>query len=354
MTKPYDSMTAMRRDPIERDDAMAFTRNALRQGGLVAKDQPVVPTQRRRSVLMRMRAAWPLYLALLPVFVLIGVFQYYPNLNGLYHAFTDWQPGVGGTSPFVGLANFATLAGDRIFWQSFGNVIKLFIFSVTLPWLFPFIAVELLMTLSSRRAQTIFRMVLLIPMAFPLAVNILLWQFMFDPQVGLLNTMLQGAGLGAWQQNWLGDPRIALYSLMFMGIPYIAGLPFLLFGAALQSISSDLFDAAALDGAGRLRRALYIDIPLLAGQFKLLFVLSIIGTLQGGVVQALLTNGGPAYATMTPALYLIGTTFSHGDWGYASAISFVLFVLTLGFSFILMRLRARERALTYAPLPKGE
>jgi raffinose/stachyose/melibiose transport system permease protein len=299
---------------------------------------------RGRGTLARLRAAWKLYLVLLPIYVLVGLFLYYPDLNGLYHAFTDWRPGVEGiNSPFVGLANFRTLLNDTYFWKSFGNVVQLFIFSVTLPWFFPFLAAELIMTLSSQRARRIFRILLLIPMAFPLAVNILLWQFIFDPQIGLLNSILGDIGLGAWQQNWLGNPHIALYSLMLIGFPYIVGLPFLILGAALESISPDIFAAAALDGAGRFRRALYIDLPLLSAQFKLLLVLSVIANVQGGVVQALLTNGGPAFATMTPALYLITSAFDNGDWGYAAAISAVLFVLTATFSLLSLRLRARAR-----------
>ena len=304
------------------------------------QEKPHARTKRLRKSFKRIYMSWKLYLALLPGFLLLGLLSYYPALSGLYHAFFDWRPGF--DSPFVGLTNFATMLSDSVFLHSFGNIAQLFVFGVTVMWIVPLFAAELVFALSSPRWQYIFRTLLIIPLAFPLVVQILLWGFIYEPNVGLLNTLLHGIGLGALAHNWLGDPSIALYSFMFLNTPWIAGIPFLFFLARLQALPAELFDAAALDGAGWVRRIYYIDAPLLGAQFKTLFVLAIIQFLQAAVAQALLTNGGPAYATMTPGLYTINTAFVNGDWGYAAALSATIFLVTLILSLIVLRVqRAR-------------
>jgi len=302
----------------------------------------LVRPRRRRSFLSRLLASWKLYLALLPTLLILGLLSYYPAINGLYHSFFLWQPGY--DSPFTGLENFKAMLSDSVFLQSFGNIVQFFLFGITLAWLLPLLAAELVLTLSSKRWQFLFRTLLILSLAFPLVVVYELWGFIYDPQVGLLNSFLHALGLGALAQNWLGNPSIALYSLMLLGIPWIASTPFLIFLAGLQSIPKEIYDAAAIDGVGWLRRIIFIDVPLLLGQFRLLLVLAIISFIQLAVPMALLTNGGPAYATMTPALYMINTAFFDGNWGYAAAISTVLFVITLAFSFIVLRVQRRQAA----------
>lgn len=304
------------------------------------KSTPTTQKVRFRSQFLR---SWKLYLVLLPTFLILGLLSYYPALNGLYHSFFTWQPGY--DSPFTGLDNFTAMVKDSVFLHSFGNIIQFFIFGVTLAWLVPLLTAEMVLTLASKRLQFLFRTLLIIPLAFPLVVVYLLWGFIYDPQVGLLNETLKALGLGMFTRNWLGDPSLALYSLMLLGVPWIASTPFLIFLAGLQAIPNEIFDAASLDGAGWIRRIMLVDIPLLASQFRLLLVLAVISFIQFAVPMALLTNGGPAYATMTPALYMINAAFFDSNWGYAAAISTVIFLITLALSAIIMRVQ-RERPAT--------
>lgn len=299
---------------------------------------------RRFGQLARARVSWKVYVPLLPLFVVLGLFSYYPALSGLYHSFFDWRPGF--DSPFVGLKNFAALIPDSVFIHSFTNIIQFFLFGVTLAWIVPLFAAELVLAHSSKRWQFIFRTLLIVPIAFPMVVVFYLWGFMYEPNIGMLNTMLHAIGLSSLERNWLGDPNIALYSLMFLGFPWIASTPFLLFLAGLQSIPSELFDAASIDGASWLTRIIRIDIPLISGQFRLLFVLAIINYVQFAIPMALLTNGGPAYSTMTPALYMVNQAFYDGNWGYAAALSSVLFIITALLSVV--SLRTRKQAVTTA------
>ncbi|GLV61026.1 ABC transporter permease [Dictyobacter sp. S3.2.2.5] len=299
---------------------------------------------RRVGRLVRVGRLWKFYVPLLPLFAVLGLFSYYPALSGLYHAFFDWRPGF--DSPFVGMKNFTALLSDGVFVHSFTNIIQFFIFGVTLAWVVPLFAAELVLAHSSKRWQFIFRTLLIIPIAFPMVVVFYLWGFMYEPNIGMLNTMLHALGWSSLERNWLGDPNIALYSLMFLGFPWIASTPFLLFLAGLQSIPGEIFDAASIDGASWLTRIMRIDIPLISGQFRLLFVLAIINYVQFAIPMALLTNGGPAYSTMTPALYMVNQAFYDGNWGYAAALSSVLFIITALFSVV--SLRTRKQAVTAA------
>jgi len=259
------------------------------------------------------------------------VFSYYPAASALYHSFFNWEPGY--ASPFTGIENYRQILSDSIFWHSFVNVGKLFLFGITVALVVPFMVAELLIRLKSARLQYVFRALLILPMTFPGIVTILLWSFMFNPDTGLLNTVLHLLGSHA-TVNWIGSPSIALYSLMLMGIPWVAGVTFLLMLSGLQAIPLEIFAAASVDGATGIRRILHIDIPLLLPVLRILLVLSIVGWLQNITVMLVLTNGGPDYATMVPALWAYLQAFTFGNWGYAAALSSVLFVLMAGLSIV--------------------
>jgi raffinose/stachyose/melibiose transport system permease protein len=282
-----------------------------------------------------MRRAWLLYLALLPTLVPIAVFAYWPTINGFIQSFynsTNTE-----TNIFVGLDNYSQLLNDPVYWNSFIVAFKYFIFGITAGWILPFVTAELLISLSSARWQYILRTALILPLAFPATVFGFVWSFLYDPNVGVINTFLNGIGLGGLAQNWLGDPTTAQPSLMVIGFPItfissgvVGGLSFLLLLSGLQSIPHEILEAAEIDGCSRLRRVFVMDLPLLGSQFSLLFMLALIGLTQAGSITLLLsTNGGPAYATMTPLVWLIQTGISVGNFGYGAAMGEVLFAISL-------------------------
>lgn len=288
----------------------------------------------------RRRIPWFAYLALLPLFVVLGVFAYYPAVNGIWLSFNDGQPAYG--MEFVGLENYRTMLGDDLFWRSFRNLGIIFVFSVTAGWLLPLVSAELLISLRSERLQFLFRTLLIAPMAFPGVVLVLLWAAFYQPNDGVINRFLTGVGLESWGQNWLGDPDLALLSLLFIGFPFVAGLPFLVFLTALQNIPREVFEATELDGCGRIRRFFSIDLPLMAAQVKLLIFLSTIAVLQYGFAAYLTTGGGPNGATEVPVLRMIAEAFQGSEWGYAAALSTVLFVIALGLSVVIIKVRKQE------------
>lgn len=295
--------------------------------------QEVAPERSRRKKRRRHPA---IYLALLPVFLFLGMFEYFPAGSGIWHSFWDWKPG--GESVFVGFDNYVTMFQDEIWWSSFRNLGIIFVFSIV-SWVLPLLASELLITLRSTRSAFVYRTLLILPMAFPGVVTALVWQFFYHPNHGVFNEILGMLGLESLAQNWVGDPRTALLSLLLVGFPFIAGLPFLILYSSLSNIPTEIFEAAAMDGVGRLRRVFTIDLPLIANQMKILIFLAVISTLQYGFTAYLLTGGGPDNATIVPILRILNVAYQGQDWGYATALSTTLFAITLFFSVLVVFLR---------------
>ena len=303
-------------------------------------DVPALPPTGK--TVRRRRVPWTAYLALVPLFAVLGLFAYYPAASGIWHSLYEWRPGF--ESPWVGLDNYVAMWHDDLWWRSFRNLGYIFIFQVTIAWALPLLAAELIISLRSERAQFVFRTLLIAPMAFPGVVTVLLWSAMYEPNRGVINRFLQGVGLGSLAHNWTGDPKTALLALLFIGFPFVAGLPFLIFLSTLQGIPKEVFEAASLDGANRLRRFWSVDLPLMASQIKLLVFLATIGVLQYGFAAFLVTGGGPDNATQVPVLHMLGVAFQGSQWGYAATLSTTLFLMTILLSLIVVFVRRGEKA----------
>lgn len=295
------------------------------QARTVAVDRPL---PRKHTLWRRVLRARYYYLLLVPTFALILIFEYYPAFLALYGSVFNIDYGISGT--FIGLKNFAQLFSDSTFISSVWHVLALTLFGTITAVTVPVAVAEWIFGLRSQRAQYIYRILMVWPAIVPGLVTLLIWQFIYDPDSGLLNSILNAVGLHAWAQNaWLGDPNLALYALMGTSFPFVSSIAVLIYLAGLQSISRELFDAAAVDGASGLRRFFSIDVPLIRGQLKLNLVLSIITGLQSFIGPLVLTNGGPVDATMVPGLYMYNQAFEYGHLGYASAIGVLIFLAVL-------------------------
>lgn len=284
----------------------------------------------RRLVISSLQA----YLFLLPTFALIGLFSYYPALLALYHSMTDWNGIL--LADYVGLNNFREMLRDQVLLASLGNMVTVAIWSLVVTLTVPLLVAELIYALRNNRAQYWYRLLFVAPIVVPFVVTLLVWRFIYDPDLGLLNALLDRLGI-SFQSRWLGDPDLALYCLLFIGFPFAAGTNVLIYLAGLQSIGESVIDAAKLDGATGLRRMISIDLPLIMGQVRLLGILSLIGGIQGFGAQLVLTRGGPGYATMVPGMWMYETAFSYSRMGYASAIGTSMFIVILGLTLVIMR-----------------
>jgi ABC-type sugar transport system permease subunit len=274
------------------------------------------------------------YLFLLPTFALIGVFSYYPAVSALYHAFTDWNGVM--MADWIGIQNFREMMRDPVLLASLGNMVKVVVWVLLINMTIPLLVAELIYSLRSLRAQYWYRLAFVLPIVVPWVVTLLVWRFIYDPDMGLFTSILKAIGT-TYRTRWLGDPDIALYCLMFIGFPWAAGTNVLIYTAGLQAIGEQIHDSAKLDGATGLRRVFFIDLPLVLGQIRLIGVLSVIGGIQGYGAQLVLTKGGPGYATMVPGMWMYQTAFDYSRMGYASAIGTSMFIVIMGLTLLVMR-----------------
>ena len=282
------------------------------------------------------RRAWQAYLLLAPIFLLLAVFNYYPPIVGLFRAFYEWRPiGSQAYATFVGLRNFQAYFAHPEMPRELVNSVKLLSGGAVTRVLVPLLAAEMLFAVRHEVAKNAYRLAIVLPLLAPTVVSTLVWGHIYDPRFGALSEALRAVGLGALAPDWLGDPRVALYSVIGVGFPWMAGIATLIYLGALGQISSSLFDAALVDGCTGLKRVLLIDLPLMMGQVRTLAVLAVVNALSAFQVIYILTLGGPGYATMVPALSMYEQAITYGMFGYASAIGCLLFVLTMGLTLLI-------------------
>jgi len=294
---------------------------------------------------------WRLYLFVVPSLVMMGVFAYFPAASAVYHSFFDWSGG--DTKQLVGFDNFRRAFHDPVLWDSFKTVSVLIVFNVFKMIPAIFLAV-LIHRLRSERWQYAYRALLVVPMIIPGLVTLFIWKFFFDPNLGILNRILDLTGLKSllvWLDQavfhwgvffsgvpvgWLSQPDLILPSLFIWGFPWIGAVGVLIYLAGLQSISSEIYEAAELDGIGPIGKFFYIELPLILTQVRLNLVLLIVATLQGYGLMLLLLgeSGGPGGRGMVPGLWMYNRAFIAGEFGYACAIGLVLFVFILALTWV--------------------
>jgi len=282
--------------------------------------------------------------------LLIAIFSYYPTISAIYHSFFMW--GGGETKEFIGLKNFTDILGDKVFWTSFITIGILVIANVFRMIPSIFLAV-LIHRLKSDRWQYWYRVMVVIPMIVPGLVTLFIWKFFFDPNLGVLNAALDAShlktllvhmdqffGWGVFYEGvptaWLGEPALIIPALIIWGFPWIGAVGVLIFLAGLQSIGTEVYEAADLDGVTPFQKFLHIELPLIMTQVRLSMVLMIIGTLQGFGLQFLLLgpDGGAGGRGMVPGLWMFNRAFIAGEFGYACALGLFLFVFILGLTWI--------------------
>jgi len=275
------------------------------------------------------------YLFALPALLFTMLFSYYPIGNGIYRAFYRWNGA--DIEKYIGLDNFAEIIRDEVFWISVKNMFIFLFFAIVLM-LPTLVACIVLFRLKNAKLQYVYRILFCVQMIIPSMVVLLMWKFMYNPQFGFFNKMLDSIGLDQYRQLWLGDSDLALWSLIFMGFPWISTIGALIYMGGLQNIDGSIWDAAQIDGVGPVRRAFSLEVPLLKGQIKLNMVTVIVGTITGYGTQLIMTNGGPGYSTMTPGLYMYQKAFgTSAEYGYASAVGLILFIIALFISLAAMK-----------------
>jgi multiple sugar transport system permease protein len=246
-------------------------------------------------------------------------------------------PGLG---RWVGLHNYGNLFADSFFWSSMWHTVLFTL--VSTPVL---VILSLLLALGvhrHRHGQWFFRLAFFLPYILPSAVISLIWIWMYEPGYGLIDSALQWVGLGP--APWLSSTSLALYSIVIVTVWWTIGFNFILFLAGLQEIPSNLYEAAAMDGASTWTQIRRITVPMLGRTMTLVTVLQIIASLKIFDQVYLITGGGPNFSSRVALEYIYDTGFTTSRIGYASAASLVLFVVIaiIGFAWLAL-VRRQER-----------
>jgi multiple sugar transport system permease protein len=264
---------------------------------------------------------------ILPFLIFYVAFLIWPMLLGLRMSFFNWTISGAGAADFLGLQNYQELFGDPAFWQSLGVTFLFTIISTPL-----LVVLALVLALLVNRAipgQAVFRTIFFAPFVLPVSVVALIWNWLYQPGFGLVNAML--ATIGISPVGWLSDPNAALYAVILLTIWWTVGFNFVLFLAGMQQIPVELNEAAALDGAGAWARIRYVTIPLLNRTTSLIIILQVIASLQIFNQAYLLMGGsdGPNFSTRGVVQYIYESGFTLYRVGFASAMSYILFIIIL-------------------------
>jgi raffinose/stachyose/melibiose transport system permease protein len=295
--------------------------------------------RRRRGGRLVGGPSWPF---IAPALVVYAVVVLYPSLAGIFYAFTDWR-GLGDWS-FVGLDNFDKLLSDDRAIGSLRNTLLLTVAIVVVQN-----AVGLLLALGVHariKSRAVLRVIFFAPVVVSPVMVAFLWKYIYnpDPDAGL-NAVLGAVGLGALRHDWLGDSSLALWSVGAMIVWQFAGYSMVIFLANLEGIPEELREASLIDGAGPFTRFRYVIWPLLGPAITINVMLSTIGGLKLFDQIFAATNGGPGYATETLSTVIYKEAFVYGNYGYSTAIAFVLALFVAAVSLVQIRyLRGREVA----------
>lgn len=276
------------------------------------------------------REAMEGYLFILPWLLGLVIFVLGPILASFYFSLTDYE--VVRPPVFRGWANYQRLLGDDLFWQAL-KVTTIYVVTSTPLGLALSFGIALLMN-QQVRLVSLWRTIYYLPTLVPVIASTMLWLWIFNPEFGLLNTLLRYVGIDG--PLWLGHSRWALPSLILMSLWTVGG-PMLIYLAGLQGIPTDLYEAAAVDGAGAWAKFRAVTVPLMTPVIFFNLIMNMIFAFQVFAQPFIMTGGGPRYATLFYVLYLYQNAFKFFRMGYAAALAWVLFIVILLFTLLVFR-----------------
>jgi ABC-type sugar transport system permease subunit len=273
---------------------------------------------------------------ILPAAVGFVFFAVYPTFRGIYLSFTNFR--ILTPPTWAGLANYKELLSDGVFWNSLGVTVYFVVLSVGIGIVISLLTAVILHRLTK---STVIRGLVILPFLISGVVAALVWQWMLDPELGVVNIILKA--LTGHTVLFLGSSNWVIPSIAFIAVWKSMGYNAILIFAGLQTIPGEIYEAGRIDGAGEVRMFTRLTLPLLRPIMAMVIILTVIGAFQVFDIVAVTTKGGPANASNVLPLYIYTTGFSEFDFGYAVTMSMALFVMLLAITFFPMRLmRANE------------
>jgi len=267
-------------------------------------------------------------LTVLPGFIFFCITIILPNILSIALSFFKWK-GFTWSFQWVGLQNFQKLFRDQIFYKALYNNIFLAVVNVVLTLI---VALFIATILSNRSIKHVgfFRSIFYFPNVMSIVVVSMLWKFMYDPQLGIINAALRGIGLENLARIWLGDINTVKPALAVTQLWGGVGLYILIYLTAIRSVNPSLYEAASIDGAGKIRQFFSVTFPIIGPTIKTALIYNMAHTLNGSfAIVKIMTNGAPNNESTVLTTYMYTKTFGLGDYGYGSTIG--VFVLAIGF-----------------------
>lgn len=281
---------------------------------------------------------YPLYFSF-PALAIFLVFFISPTLIGFYYSFTDWNINAD-VIKFIGFDNYTQLLQEPRLTIAFKNTL-IFAAAVTLFQNILGLGLALILN-EALKLKNILRTLFFLPFVIAPIVIGYIFRAMYHPEHGIVNRLLNGMGLDFLAQDWLNDPKYALFSIIVTDLWRVAGFSMVIYLAGLQFIPKDLTESASIDGANYWSRFRHITFPLLAPALTVNVLLSMIGSMKVFEMVMVLTEGGPGYTTEVFFTY-IRSMFSSGEFGYATAVNIVLFIMVTAIGVpVLMAMKKRE------------
>ena len=290
----------------------------------------------RREHWLKRNLIWYLFIA--PAVIMLLLFMAVPLVQSLELAFYEWN----GLRPreYIGIENFEELFDDRFFWGALSHTLTFAIFSMVGT-----VGIGLLLAMAiSRRVlgASIYRFVFYLPVMLPMAVTAALWVRMYETNFGMLNVMLRSVGLEHLQGTWIASRETALGSVIAVAIWQFSGFPMIILLAAIENIPEDLHEAASLDGINEMQRIWHLVLPLIRPVLISISVLQFIFSLKVFDLVWVMTLGGPAKSTSVLGTFLYKEAFRKQEYGYASAVAVVMFVVIFSITYAYQRLMRVE------------
>jgi raffinose/stachyose/melibiose transport system permease protein len=267
---------------------------------------------------------WDLLWFVGPALLIYGLYTVYPIFSTLYYSLFQWS-GISENKAFVGLANYAALLADAVFWRTLGNNLILVFASVFTQ--IPLGLVMALLLFAPIRGIRLLRTVYFLPMLMSTVALGILWTYIYDPTTGVLNGFLAGIGLERWQRAWLGEPATAFASVIATIAWQFAPFYMILLRAAIIGIPAEIYESARIDGCSGWNRFRRITLPLILPTIITSAVLSVIGSLKYFDLIYVMTEGGPGHSTELMATNMYKQAFVQFNMGYASTIAVAMFAI---------------------------
>lgn len=268
---------------------------------------------------------WRVVLLALPLFVFVAL-VIGPLLSSFYYSFTNWN-GFNQNYEFVGFENFTRIWTDRLFFSAIINTAIWMAAAILLPTI---LGLTLALLLDSKvRGSKVFKTIFYLPICLSAIVVGQIWVWIYQPDWGLLNTMIEVITGDKFNYAWLARPDSALYAVIVAWSWQQTGLSMVIYLAGLTSVPSDLLEVCEIEGASTWQRIRQVVIPLLTPSTVVVVALSVINSLKGFDILFIMTGGGPFNSSDTLAMHMYNESFRKYFMGYGSAISVVLFLIAL-------------------------